>query len=338
MFPPETTTYGGAMSEEIYTPHDTAAIIADIEALKRRHNAIILAHSYERGEVQGLADFTGDSLQLSRTAATTDADVILFCGVHFMAETAAILCPDKTVLLPDMNAGCSLANTITAEQLLAWKAQHPNAVVVAYINTTADIKAESDYCCTSSNAVKVVQAIPDDQDILFLPDKHLGLHVQHITGRPLHIWQGACHVHVALTQEAITAAHAAHPTADLLIHPECSGASAYSSSSAQDGKAGEGENGHVAILSTGQMFKHVRESDATKFVIATEIGVLHRMRQEHPNKAFYPAIETSTCEYMKLITLEKIHHALQTMTHRVTVPPDIAARARHAIDRMLEIT
>src|SRR6188508_1771895 len=258
----------------------------EIRRLAKARNAVILAHNYERPEVQDVADFVGDSLGLSREAAKTDADVIVFCGVHFMAETAAILSPSKTVLLPDMAAGCSLASTINAEQLREWKAEHPGAVVVSYVNTTADVKAESDYCCTSGNAAEVVNSIPADKEILFLPDMFLGAHVRRVTGREnMHVWMGECHVHAGIDPEHINRKRAEHPGAEFLIHPECGCAS----SAIEAISAGDVDPEGVQILSTEGMINRPKISSADEFIVATEVGILHRLRRENPNKTFIPA-------------------------------------------------
>ncbi len=309
-------------------------LIAEIHRLKAQHHAVILAHNYQCGVIQDIADFVGDSLGLSQEAASTDAEVIVFCGVHFMAETAAILSPDKTVLLPDLEAGCSLADSITAEQLRAWKAEHPDAVVVSYINTTAEVKAESDYCCTSGNAVKVVQSIPPEREILFLPDMFLGSYVYHITGRNIRTWAGECHVHAAITPEVINQVHQSHPDAEMVIHPECGCVT----SCMQAKASGDLQNGHdIHILSTEGMMRYTQESAAKEFVIATETGVLHRMRKACPAKTFLPISESTLCHYMKLITPEKVLASLQHMQHQITVEPQLAARARQAIERMLAL-
>jgi quinolinate synthase len=312
----------------------TNGLVDDIRALARERNAVILAHNYERPEIQDLADFVGDSLGLSREAAATDADVIVFCGVHFMAETAAILSPNKIVLLPDMAAGCSLAATIDADQLRAWKAEHPGAVVVSYVNTTAEVKAESDYCCTSGNAVDVVNTIPPDREILFLPDMFLGAHVQRLTRRAnMHIWMGECHVHAGIDPEHIALQRAEHPGAEFLVHPECGCAT----SVVEAVSAGAVDPNGVHILSTEGMIRRPAQSPATEFIIATEVGILHRLRRENPAKTFYPANERAVCAYMKVTTLPKVHDALRFMQHRITVDPDIAQRARRAIERMVAI-
>ena len=305
-----------------------------IRSLARERNAVILAHNYERPEVQDVADIVGDSLGLSRAAADTEASAIVFCGVHFMAETAAILSPDKTVLLPDLAAGCSLADTITAEQLRAWKAEHPDAVVVAYVNTTAEVKAESDYCCTSGNAVEVVRSIPADQEILFLPDMFLGAHVRRVTEREnMHVWMGECHVHAGISPDHIRLQRAAHPEAEFLIHPECG----CSTSVLEAISAGDVDPEGVQILSTEGMMRRPEESDADEFIVATEVGILHRLQKANPRKRFYAANDRATCPYMKMTTLPKVLHALQALEHRITVPEEIAERARGAIERMIAI-
>ena len=317
----------------LQTSYD-AKLHAEIRDLARERHAVVLAHNYERPEVQDVADYVGDSLGLSREAASTDADVIVFCGVHFMAETAKILSPGKTVLLPDLAAGCSLASTIDADQLRAWKAEHPGAVVVAYVNTTADVKAESDYCCTSGNAVEVVNAIDPDQDVLFLPDMFLGAHVRRITGREnIHVWMGECHVHAGIDPEHITQQRAAHPGAEFLIHPECGCATPV----VEAVSAGAIDAADVHILSTEGMIRRPGESPADEFIVATELGILHRLRREHPGKTFFAANDRAQCAYMKVTTLPKVRRALATLTHEITVPDDVARRARRAIERMVAI-
>ena len=314
--------------------HPDAALHEAIRRLARERNAVILAHNYERPEVQDVADFVGDSLGLSREAARTEAEVIVFCGVHFMAETAAILSPDKTVLLPDMAAGCSLANTIDAEQLRQWKAEHPGAVVVSYVNTTAEVKAETDYCCTSGNAVEVINANPADRDILFCPDMFLGAHVRRVTGRQnIHVWMGECHVHAGIDPEHISRQRAAHPGAEFLIHPECG----CSTSVLEAMSAGDVDPTGVQILSTEGMIKRPALSDADEFIVATEIGILHRLRRENPTKRFFAASDRAQCAYMKVTTLPKVLASLERMQHPITVPPAVAARARLAIERMVAI-
>lgn len=299
-------------------------IVAEIKRLAREKNAILLAHNYQLGEIQDIADFVGDSLALSQRAAATPAEVIVFCGVHFMAETAAILAPTKTVLLPDLEAGCSLAASADVEAVRAWKIRHPGAVVVAYVNTTAAVKAEADYCCTSSNAVRVVQAIPDDKEILFLPDMFLGQFVREKTGRSIHLWPGACHVHFNISDADLEAERRAHPGAELLVHPECG--------------CLMGALKHADfVASTSGMVRRARESAAKTFLVATEPGILHTMRKENPGKTFLPVARAAQCEYMKKITLEKVLWSLQDMKHRITVPADVAAKARRAIERMVAI-
>jgi quinolinate synthase len=319
------------------TTLDTAydpALHDAIRTLAAERNAVILAHNYERPEIQDVADFVGDSLGLSREAARTEADTIVFCGVHFMAETAAILSPQKTVLLPDLAAGCSLAATIDAEQLRAWKAQHPGAVVVAYVNTTAEVKAESDYCCTSGNAVEIVNAIPAETEILFLPDMFLGAHVRRVSGRDnIHVWMGECHVHAGIDPEHITRMRAAHPGAEFLIHPECGCAT----SAVEAVSSGAVDPTGVQILSTEGMIRRPAQSDADEFIVATEIGILHRLRRENPTKRFVAANDRASCAYMKVTTLPKVYRALERMQHRITVPEAIASRARRAIERMVAI-
>jgi len=311
-----------------------AALVDEIRALAERRRAVILAHNYERPEVQDLADYVGDSLGLSREAARTDADVIVFCGVHFMAETAAILSPSKTVLLPDLAAGCSLAATITAVQLREWKAEHPDAVVVSYVNTTAEVKAETDYCCTSGNAIEVVNAIPADREILFLPDMFLGAHVRRMTGRAnIHVWMGECHVHAGIDPENIRLQRTLHPGAEFLIHPECGCAT----SVVEAVSAGDVDPRGVHILSTEGMMKRPAESGADAFIVATEVGILHRLRKAFPGKQFFAANERASCAYMKVTTLPKVRDALLHLQHRITVPDEIAGRARRAIERMVAI-
>jgi len=306
----------------------------EIRALARDRNAVILAHNYQRPEVQDVADFVGDSLGLSREAARTRADVIVFCGVHFMAETAAILSPQKTVLLPDLGAGCSLADTIDAAQLRAWKAEHPGAVVVSYVNTTAEVKAESDYCCTSGNAVEIVQSIPPEREILFLPDVFLGAHVRRVTGRAnMQVWMGECHVHAGITPQRVAEQRAAHPEAEFLVHPECG----CTTSLLEAVSAGDLDPEGLHVLSTEGMMRRPEQSEADTFVVATEVGILYRLRKAYPAKTFFAADDRASCQYMKLTTLPKVAHALRAMEHRITVPPEIAARARQAIDRMVAV-
>jgi len=318
--------------------HGSSSAIAELQAeikeLAKARNAVILAHNYERAEVQDVADFVGDSLGLSREAAKTSADVIVFCGVHFMAETAAILSPQKTVLLPDLAAGCSLASTIDADGLRQWKAEHPGAVVVAYVNTTADVKAESDYCCTSGNAVEVVNSIDPDREILFLPDMFLGAHVRRLTGRKnMHVWMGECHVHAGIDPENIRLQRSLHPQAEFLIHPECG----CSTSVLEAMSAGDVDPEGVQILSTEGMIKRPALSNADEFIVATEVGILHRLRRENPSKRFFAANDRASCAYMKVTTLPKVLASLQHNRHRITVAAPVADRARRAIERMVAI-
>src|SRR6476469_7961695 len=324
-----TTDRGIVPREEL-----VAQLQGEIRTLARERNAVILAHNYERAEVQDVADYVGDSLGLSREAAKTKADVIVFCGVHFMAETAAVLSPNKTVLLPDLAAGCSLASMIDAEQLRAWKLEHPGAVVVSYVNTTAEVKAESDYCCTSGNAVEIVNAIPADTEILFCPDMFLGAHVKRMSGRDnIRIWMGECHVHAGIDPEDIRLRRAEHPGAEFLIHPECG----CSTSVLEAMSAGEVDPEGVQILSTEGMIKRPALSEADEFIVATEVGILHRLRRENPSKRFHAANDRASCAYMKVTTLPKVRASLQQLKHHITVPPAIADRARLAIERMVAI-
>jgi len=300
----------------------------------RRRKAVILAHNYQIGPIQDVADFVGDSLGLSRQAAQTEAEVIVFCGVHFMAETASILCPDKTVLIPDLEAGCSLSDTLTAAQLASWKQRYPEAVVVTYVNTSAAVKALSDYCCTSSNAVKVVQSIPADREILFGPDMFLGAYVSRVTGRKnLHLWAGECHVHAAVRPEDVERARKAHPGSDFLIHPEC-GCVTSCMVYLKDRDLAERD---AHIFSTEGMVEHVVRSPKREFVVATETGILHRMKKEAPGKAFFPVSDEMECKYMKRITLEKLLASLENLVFEVKVPEDVASRARLPIERMVAI-
>jgi quinolinate synthase len=316
---------------------DIGAMQAEVRALAAERNAMLLAHNYQVPEVQDVADFVGDSLGLSRQAAASDADVIVFCGVHFMAETAAILCPDKKVLIPDPDAGCSLSESITADQLRAWKAQHPGAVVVMYVNTSAEVKAETDYCCTSSNAVDVVEHIfrehGDDTEVLFGPDMWLGAYVAHETGRDLRVWDGECHVHAGIRPADINALREREPDADLLIHPECGCTTQVMEYVAAGDVAAE----DTYFLSTEGMMRHARESDKEKMIVATETGILHRMELESPDREFIPANSAAVCKYMKMITLPKLRDSLREMRYEVRVPPAIAERARLPIERMVSI-
>jgi quinolinate synthase len=297
-------------------------IVEDILKLKKERKAIILAHNYQSPEVQDIADFSGDSLGLSQEAAKTEAEIIIFCGVHFMAETAAILCPDKTVLMPDLNAGCPMANMITLRQLRELKKKHPQALVVTYVNSKAEIKAESDYCCTSSNAIKVVQSIPSDKEIIFIPDKYLGSYVASQTKRELVLWQGYCPTHRRILPEDILKKEALYPKAEVLVHPEC---------------IPEVIAMADRVLSTTGICKYAKESNSEEFIIGTEIGILHKLKKENPGKRFYPASELADCPNMKLNNLEKILWSLQDLVYKVEVPEEIARKAKRSIDRMLEI-
>ena len=300
----------------------SAALLEKIQTLKNQRNAVILAHNYQPGEIQDMADYTGDSLGLSVQASQTDADVIVFCGVLFMAETAAILSPDKTVLLPDKHAGCPMADMIDAQQLQELKKQHPDALVVCYVNSTAEVKALSDYCCTSGNALELVQTLPKDREIIFVPDKNLGGFIVKRTGIEMILWPGYCSTHVRILTEDVEAARAKHPNAKLLAHPEC--------------------NPDVweladELLSTGQMLKYAKTSDVNEFVIATENGIIHSLRKQNPDKQFYPVKEKAVCPNMKKISLEKVAWALEDMQYQITVPEPICTDAKRSLDRMLEI-
>jgi quinolinate synthase len=297
-------------------------LIEDILKLKKERKAIILAHNYQLPEIQDIADFSGDSLGLSQEAAKTKAELILFCGVHFMAETAAILCPEKTVLIPDLNAGCPMANMITLRQLKELKKKHPEAMVVTYINSKAEIKAESDYCCTSSNAIKVVQSIPEDKEIIFIPDKYLGSYVASQTRRNLILWEGFCPTHRRILAEDILKKKALYPKAEVIVHPEC-----IPEVIAMADK----------VLSTTGICKYAKESKSEEVIVGTEIGILHRLKKENPKKKFYPASELADCPNMKLNNLEKLLWSLEDLVYRVEVPEDIAQRAKRSIDRMIEI-
>ncbi len=308
-------------------------LVAEVLRLKKERNAVILSHNYQVPEVQDIADFVGDSLGLSQAAAKTESDVIVFCGVHFMAETASIISPGKRVLIPDLGAGCSLAATIDADKLRGWKREHPGAAVVSYINTTAEVKAESDYVCTSSNAVKVVNSIPRDREILFLPDLFLGAFVKEKTGREMEIWPGECHVHAGITPEVVNQKLDQNRDAEFLIHPEC-GCVTQFLYFAEKGDFGQNL---TQVFSTEGMVKRARESTADKFLVATETGILHRMRKENPGKTFLPVKEDAVCQYMKMITLEKVAYSLRNLVYEVRVPPNTADRARLAIQRMLEL-
>jgi quinolinate synthase len=305
----------------------------EVRMLAGERRAVILAHNYQVPWIQDVADFVGDSLALSRQAADTDAQVIVFCGVHFMAETAKILSPGKTVLIPDLDAGCSLSASITADQLREWKAEHPGAAVVSYVNTSAEVKAESDVCCTSSNAAEVVRSIPEDREILFLPDMFLGAHVERQTGRKMHLWMGECHVHAGIGAQEMQEKAEANPDAELLIHPECG------CSSAAIYLMGEGllPADRTRVLSTGGMVKESLQSPAKRFLVATETGILHQLRKANPDKVFEPINEYAVCRYMKTITPEKLLRSLKDMVFEVTVPEEIRVKAERAVQRMIEI-
>ncbi len=316
------------------TPEQVAALSREIRELARGRNAVVLAHNYQRPEVQDVADFVGDSLGLSRQAASTEADVIIFAGVHFMAETAAILSPGKRVLLPDLRAGCSLAATVTAEDVRRWKAQFPGYVAVGYVNTTAEVKAELDYCCTSGNVLDVIDAIPEDRGILFLPDFFLGSHVRRMRpGRRIEVWMGECHVHKGIRAETLNVARDRHPEAEVLVHPECGCAGQLIYEMGRGDISPEG----LHIRSTEGMIRAVTERPVPSFIVATETGIMHRMRQAAPDKEFIPADPEAQCAFMKTITLGAVRDSLALDQYHVTVPPDIAERARGAIDRMVAL-
>ncbi|HEY3758416.1 MAG TPA: quinolinate synthase NadA [Solirubrobacteraceae bacterium] len=337
-------TQAASLSQE-----EISAMQAEVRALAAERGAVILAHNYQVPEVQGVADYVGDSLGLSRQAAAAEGEVIVFCGVHFMAETASILCPEKTVLIPDLDAGCSLAASIDAEQLAAWKAEHPQGVVVMYVNTTAEVKALTDYCCTSANAEQVVRHIYEthgaDTEILFGPDMWLGAYVEKRTGRRMHVWDGECHVHAGIRPADIEATRAAHPDADFLVHPECGCTTSVMEYVAAGDVSAEG----VHMLSTGGMLKYAehaahelaagKEPAAVKrqAIVATEVGMLHPLQMAAPEVEFIPANAEASCVYMKMITLPKLRDALREMQYEVRVPAAIAARARVPIDRMVAI-
>jgi quinolinate synthase len=297
-------------------------LIEKIKNLKEQRNAVILAHNYQMPEVQDVADFTGDSLGLSISASKTDADVIVFCGVLFMAETAAILSPGKTVLLPDKNAGCPMADMITADQLRQLKRKHPDAIVVCYVNSTADVKAESDYCCTSANAVEIVQSLPKDKPVIFVPDQNLGQFTAQKTGRQLILWPGYCRSHVIITQEDIKNAKSKYPDAIVLAHPECTEPVR-----------------QIAdyVISTGGMLKFVKESAAKRFIIATEVGIIYPLKKQRPDAEFIPASQNAVCPNMKKITLEKIIWSLEDLKFKITIPQDIRLKAKKSLDRMIEV-
>jgi len=302
---------------------DTSFLKNEIMRLKKEKDVVILAHNYEIPDVQDVADFTGDSLGLSKLAATVQQKTILFCGVHFMAETAAIISPEKRVLLPSLEAGCSLSDSITADELRNWKKQHPDAISVGYVNTTAEIKSELDYCCTSSNAVNVVNSIPKDKEILFLPDMFLGSYVAKMTGRNnMHIWAGECHVHAGITPEDVTKKLNSMHDTEFLIHPECS----CTTPMMYDVADGSYENNKVSILSTEGMLNYASASKSKNFVVATETGILYKMKKDNPDKTFVPASEKAECQYMKMITLEKVHDALVREKNVITFQRKLQTR------------
>jgi quinolinate synthase len=311
-----------------------AAWAARVRRLAAERDAVILAHNYQRPEIQEVADHVGDSLALARLAAASSARVIVLCGVYFMAETAKILSPDRTVLIPDAGAGCSLADSITAAQLRAWKAEHPGAAVVAYVNTSAEVKAESDVCCTSANAAEVVSAIPAERDVLFLPDQFLGAHVRRVTGRSnLHVWAGECHVHAGISPQALRDMAAAKPEAELYVHPECGcGTSAL-------WQAGSGDlpMERTRVLSTGGMLDAAKSTRASAVLVATETGMLHQLRKANPAVAWEPVNPHATCHYMKMITAEALERCLRDGATEVHVDPAVAAQARHAVEAMIAV-
>jgi quinolinate synthase len=326
-------------------PEEIARLSEEVRALAAERNAVILAHNYQVPEVQEVADLTGDSLQLSREAAATDAEVIAFCGVHFMAETASVLSPQKTVLIPDLDAGCSLSDSIDADQLRAWKAGHPGALVVMYVNTSAEVKAETDYCCTSSNAVAVVEHIwrehGPETEILFGPDMWLGAFVARELGLPgdperyarFHVWDGECHVHAGIRPDDITAVRAEHPDAEFLIHPECG----CSTQALEYVASGDISADGVHMLSTSGMLHHVEANPEGEFIVATENGMLYPLRQAAPQSKLIEANRMAFCKYMKMITLPKLRDSLREGKFEVKVPPDVAERARVPIERMVAI-
>ena len=295
-----------------------------IAILRKEREAIILAHNYQEGAIQDIADYTGDSLGLARAAQKTDAKVIVFCGVHFMAETAAMLCPEKTVLIPDLAAGCSLADMIIPEQIRAWRAKHPEGLVICYVNTSAAVKAECDYCVTSTNGIKVIESLPAEKEILFVPDYYLGSFLKAKTRRKIHLWKGYCPAHAAILPESVDRLREAHPEAEFLMHPECGCTTKQMDLADQ-------------VLSTEGIVQYVKQSSGNEFIIATENGLLHRLRTQHPEKRFYPASEHATCHHMQRNTLEKLFMSLVKMQHVVTVDPIIAKRAVVPIERMLAI-
>lgn len=312
----------------------TRDLVTEINELRSERGAAILAHNYQIPEIQDIADVVADSLQMARQATALDASVLVICGVHFMAETAAIANPGKQILIPDPTAGCSLAATVQAADVRVWRAAHPGGLVVAYVNTAAEVKAEADYCCTSGNAVAVIRALPPDVPVLFLPDVYLGNYLRRVTGRALDVWLGECHVHAGLTRESLEQRRAEYPDAEFLVHPECG---CVTSAMYYAETEGDVAAARTRIVSTEQMMRRAKVSPARRFVVATETGVLHRLRRENPEKEFVAARESAECRYMKQITLAKLRDSLRDLKYEVTVPAPIAQRARRAIDRMLAI-
>ncbi|MGH3248354.1 MAG: quinolinate synthase NadA [Trebonia sp.] len=303
-----------------------------VRRLARTRDAVILAHNYQRPEIQEVADHVGDSLALARLAASSSASVIVLCGVYFMAETAKILSPARTVLIPDAGAGCSLADSITADQLREWKASHPGAAVVAYVNTSASVKALSDVCCTSANAAEIVSAIPASREVLFLPDQFLGAHVRRVTGRTnLHVWAGECHVHAGISPEALRDMAAARPEAELYVHPECG----CGTSALWQTGTGDLPMSRTRVLSTGGMLEAARSTRASAVLVATETGMLHQLRKANPSVSWEAVNPHATCRFMKMITAEALERCLRTGEAEVHVDPSVAARARHAVEAMI---
>jgi len=321
-------------SSPVVDPMIDPGYAEEVRRLAAEQDALILAHNYQVPEIQEVAHHVGDSLQLARLAAASTASTIILCGVHFMAESAKLLAPDRTVLIPYPGAGCSLADTINADQLREWKAEHPGAVVVAYVNTSAAVKAETDICCTSSNAVDVVNSIPIDREVLFLPDQFLGAHVQRLTGRAnMHVWMGECHVHAAISGDELRERVAAEPEAELLIHPECGCAT----SALYLAGTGVVPAEHTHILSTGGMLTKAKQLGDAKVLVATETGMLHQLRKANPRATFAPVNPRAECKYMKMITPEKLLRSLRENIVEVTVEPEVAAKARRAVERMVEL-
>jgi quinolinate synthase len=328
------TPAAGIASRADGAAQDQAAWAAQVRRLAKERDAVILAHNYQVPQIQDVADHVGDSLALSRLAAASTASTIVFAGVYFMAETAKILAPDRTVLIPDARAGCSLADSITAEQVREWKAEHPGAAVVAYVNTSAEVKAEADMCCTSANAAQIVASLPADQEILFLPDQFLGAHVQRATGREnMHIWMGECHVHAGISPGELRRKAAADPEAELFIHPECG------CSTAALWQAGSGDlpPGRTRVLSTGGMLDAARTTRASSVLVATETGMLHQLRQANPSVSWEPVNPDAVCRFMKMITPDTLLRCLRDGTHEVRVAPDVADRARRAVRAMIAV-